>query len=237
MEANWEKRLHGFGERVLLSSFFSKRRHGSWFIGGHYLSIRPWEPFFKPSTLSVSLIAVWVRHYELPLELYEAEVLKKIGASIGKILQIDTHIAMEAKGRYARLCIQVDTNEPLINTILIGKFEQSVSYEGIHNLCFSCSRVGHKRDLCPYTIKNPKALVAEISSRGGGNRTTSPHRLHDTSSTTPGSGTTKDKGADTEYDKYGPWMLVTRKRVGQRRNKNTVSPKVPIRPVSGIETR
>ena len=49
---------------------------GSWFIGGHYLSIRPWEPFFKPSITSVSLIAVWVRLHELPMELYEAEVLK-----------------------------------------------------------------------------------------------------------------------------------------------------------------
>lgn len=49
---------------------------GSWFIGGHYLSIRPWEPFFKPSITSVSLIAVWVRLHELHVELYEAEVLK-----------------------------------------------------------------------------------------------------------------------------------------------------------------
>ncbi|XP_075645458.1 uncharacterized protein LOC142616504 [Castanea sativa] len=96
---------------------------GSWFIGGHFLSIRPWEPFFKPSTANVSLIAVWVRLHELPMELYEAKILKQIGASIGKVLWIDSHTAMEARGRYARLCIQVDINEPLINTILIGEEE------------------------------------------------------------------------------------------------------------------
>ena len=49
---------------------------GPWFIGGHCLSIRPWEPFFKPSTVSVSLIAVWVKLHALPMELYEVEVLK-----------------------------------------------------------------------------------------------------------------------------------------------------------------
>ena len=49
---------------------------GPWFIGDFFLSLGPWEPFFKPSTANVSLIAVWVRINELPIELYETEVLK-----------------------------------------------------------------------------------------------------------------------------------------------------------------
>ena len=62
---------------------------GPWFIGGQFLSIRPWEPFFKPATANVSSIAVWVRLHALPLELYETEVLKQIGEAIGKVLRID----------------------------------------------------------------------------------------------------------------------------------------------------
>ena len=38
---------------------------------------------------------------------------------------------MEAQGKYTRLCIQIDINKPLVNTILIGNFEQAVTYEGI----------------------------------------------------------------------------------------------------------
>ena len=38
---------------------------------------------------------------------------------------------MEVRGRYARLCVQVDINKPLITSILIRDIEQSVSYEGI----------------------------------------------------------------------------------------------------------
>ena len=98
-------------------------KDGPWFIGGHFLSIRPWEPFFKLDCASVSSITVWVRLNAFPMELHEPEVLKQIGESIGKVLRIDTHIAMEARGRYARLCIQVDLNKPLIDTILIGRFE------------------------------------------------------------------------------------------------------------------
>lgn len=63
---------------------------GLWFIEEHFLSLRPWEPFFKPSTTNVSLIVVWIRLNELPFELYEIEVLKQIGDSIGKVLRVDS---------------------------------------------------------------------------------------------------------------------------------------------------
>lgn len=111
---------------VFLVRFCSKEdldlvlEKGPWFIGDFFLSLKPWETFFKPSTANVSSIAVWVRLNELPIELYEAEVLKQIGESLGKVLRIDAHTAMEARGKYARLCIQVDINKPLINTIIIG---------------------------------------------------------------------------------------------------------------------
>ena len=123
---------------------------GLWFIGDFFLSLRPWEPFFKPSIANVSLIAVWVKLNELPIELYEIEAIKQIGESLGKVLRIDAHTTMEARGKYARLCIQIDINKPLINTILIGRFEQPVTYKGIHKLCFSCERIVHKVDACPY---------------------------------------------------------------------------------------
>ena len=94
-----------------LVRFYSKEdlervvKRGPWFIEDHFLSLRLWEPFFKPLTTNVSLIAVWIRLNELPIELYEIEMLKEIGKSISKVLQIDSHTAMEACGRYAKLCI------------------------------------------------------------------------------------------------------------------------------------
>ena len=75
-----------------LVRFYSKEdlerviKRGPWFIEDHFLSLRPWEPFFKPLTTNVSLIAVWIRLNELPIELYEIEMLKEIGESIGKVL-------------------------------------------------------------------------------------------------------------------------------------------------------
>ncbi|XP_023873177.1 uncharacterized protein At4g02000 [Quercus suber] len=198
---------HGF----FLVRFFSKEdlnsvlRRGPWFLGDHFLSIRPWESFFKPSSANISLVAVWIRLYELPIELYEAEILREIGGSIGKVLRIDTHTAMEARGKYARMCIQIDINKPLIDTILIRQFEQAVNYEGIQKLCFSCGRVGHLKEACPYTVRKNKVSVdtaeaSPVENDGSCNgheelRTDLPSTLSDKST----SGTSVVEEAPSQY--------------------------------------
>ena len=183
-------------------------KDGPWFIGGHFLSIRPWEPFFKLDCASVSSITVWVRLHAFPMELHEPEVLKQIRESIGKVLRIDAHTAMEARGRYARLCIQVDLNKPLIDTILIGRFEQPVSYKGLHKLCFSCGRIGHKIEACQYTIKQPEMLAEGSSMKvrvdNVSDQTTNPRGVHDFSSTTSGSGMANVRETGVEGDRYRP---------------------------------
>lgn len=82
------------------------------------LSIRPWKPDFRPDIANIASVAVWVRRPHLPIEYYHLEALKEIGQAIGTVLHIDTHTASEARGRFARLCVQVDINKPLIYTIL-----------------------------------------------------------------------------------------------------------------------
>ena len=57
-------------------------REGLWFIGGHYLSIREWEPNFRLELVSLSTIAVWVRLPVLPIEYYEPSVLRDIRKAI-----------------------------------------------------------------------------------------------------------------------------------------------------------
>nr|POE94974.1 hypothetical protein CFP56_51130 [Quercus suber] len=64
---------------------------------------------------------VWIRLKGPPIEYYEAKVLKEIGQTVGHVLRIDTHIATKSKGRYARLCVQLDLEKPLITAILIGR--------------------------------------------------------------------------------------------------------------------
>lgn len=119
-------------------------KKGPWFIGGHFLSIRRWEENFKLSEARVSSVVVWVRLNELPIEYYDAIVLRKIGEALGNVLRVDIHIAKETRGRYTRLYVQINSYKPLVTTVCIGDCCQAVVYEGVSNLSFSCGRLGHR---------------------------------------------------------------------------------------------
>ena len=98
--------------------------------------------------------------------------------------------------------MQVDLDKPLITSIRVGKLVQRVTYEGVSTLCFSCGRLGHKRDSCLYYIKpvvREEVVVNENIS-------------------------TKQKETNQLDSNYGPWMVVTRKnnfnRPGRPRGPN-----------------
>ncbi|XP_075659196.1 uncharacterized protein At4g02000-like [Castanea sativa] len=147
------------GHDFFLTKFSAKEDHlkvlrgGPWFVGGRYLSIRCWEPNFRSSMVNVSAVAVWIRLLELSIEYYEPSVLRDIGIAIGLVLQINTHMATESRGRFTKLCVQIYLDKPLVRNIKVGGLNHVVPYEGITALCFSCKRVGHKEEGCPYKTK------------------------------------------------------------------------------------
>ena len=88
------------------SDDFDKVLRGDpWFIGGQFLVIKPWEPYFIAFESKLTSVAVWVRFPELPIEFYDAVVLREIGSVIGPVLRIDSYTASETRGGYARLCV------------------------------------------------------------------------------------------------------------------------------------
>ena len=124
-------------------------------------------------------IVVCIRLSELPIKYYDMEVLKQIGKSIEDVLRIDTHTASESRGRYARLCIQVDVEKPLTTSLIIEGIEHPISYEGIHKLCFSCGRISHWRDACPFLVcsTSPKKVKEDVVQRDQEGTTCKKHDL------------------------------------------------------------
>lgn len=92
-------------------------------MGEHFLAIKPWEPYFKVSEATFSSVAEWVRLLELPIEFYDLAVLKEIGSVIGPVLRMDSFTVSGSRGSYARLCVQVDLEKPLINVVRVGRLK------------------------------------------------------------------------------------------------------------------
>lgn len=61
-KVNMEKALHG----------------GPWFIMGHFLSVRNWEPNFVPEKSKIQSTAIWIRLPQLPTEFYNKEIQETI---------------------------------------------------------------------------------------------------------------------------------------------------------------
>ena len=69
-------------------------------------------------------------------------MLREIGNAIRLVLKVDVNSASGMRGRYARICVQIDLYKPLIKMVLIRSLVQEVVYEGIGVLYFGCgSRV------------------------------------------------------------------------------------------------
>ena len=50
---------------------------------------------------------------------------------------------------YARMCVEVDLNAPLLPSYSVDGHNLKIEYEGLHLICFSCGIFGHSQEFCP----------------------------------------------------------------------------------------
>ncbi|KAL7202045.1 hypothetical protein ACSBR1_033676 [Camellia fascicularis] len=122
---------------------------GPWIVLDRYVTVRKWQPDFKSDEAEADTTAVWVRFPNLPIEYYDEKVLYHISKVLGNPLKVDINTAMAARGKYVRVCVEMDLRKPLISHLTIGRYHYVVEYEHLHIMCFACGRVGHRKDKCP----------------------------------------------------------------------------------------
>ncbi|KAK2378394.1 zinc ion binding / nucleic acid binding protein [Trifolium repens] len=174
--------------------------NGPWFIYDHYLTMKEWSPNFHPASDTIKKVAVWVRISGLPIEYYDAKVLKSVGDRVGRTVKVDKNTLTQERGKYARLCVEVDLTKPLLAMFTIKERKYNVEYEGLHLLCTTCGKFGHYKEGCPDKVKQPERR----SENEGG--------------VTNGSG-----GVLARNNVEGPWVVVQKpKRV--RKGKDREAP-------------
>ncbi|KAJ0048928.1 hypothetical protein Pint_15714 [Pistacia integerrima] len=92
----------------------SLKMDGSWLFQNKPILLQKWQPGMELSKESSRFIPVWVKFYDIPLELWSAIRLSYIASTVGKLLGMD-RITEDSCGyslrrmRFARILVEVDT--------------------------------------------------------------------------------------------------------------------------------
>lgn len=96
--------------------------------------VQKWRLDFDPVKELISIIALWVRICGLPVKFFKEFAVAKIGKIIGDVVKVDQLTLPETRGKFARVCIEVDLSKPLRPFVEVEAITYGVIYEGIYDL-------------------------------------------------------------------------------------------------------
>ena len=174
---------------------------GPWILAGQTLTVQKWSPEFNPVTDVIGKMALWVRICGLPVKYFRDFAIPKIGKIIGEVVKVDPITLGQARGKFARICIEVDLSKPLKPFVEVESVAYNVVYEGISLICFECGCYGHAKDKCPTIVQAAANNVEENTPDAT-----------DDGSTGGVVGNHMDEGLDCSRvvkEDMGPWMLMS----------------------------
>lgn len=86
---------------------------GPYKIFDHYLTVQPWEPNFQPARAKIIKTAVWIHLESAPMEQFTGPILKFLASTLGKPIKIDYTTMLATRGRFARVCVELDLSKTL----------------------------------------------------------------------------------------------------------------------------
>ncbi|KAL4345410.1 hypothetical protein AHAS_Ahas11G0275600 [Arachis hypogaea] len=128
------------------------------------------------------------------------------------MLKIDRVTLIHSRGRFARICVEIDLFKKLVHRISVFGSTLNIEYEGLHLICFSCGKYGHRLDQCTETSISEE--VQKKTSTDGVQATVEA----DISLTESEDHAIKGKDSNSnpirkenqDPPNFGPWMMVKR---------------------------
>jgi hypothetical protein len=194
---------------------------GPWMIMDHYVAIRPWTTYFISSQVKINKTLVWIRFPSLGMEYYDESLLLALATAVGSPVKVDMHTLDASRGKFARVCIEIDLDKPVVGKVWFRDFWYHVEYEGLHLLCKSCGIYGHVARNCP-TASARDEKKSKVSSAKEANDVVEGTSKISELMVAPTNIMLNKEGSQAEAefkanDLYGDWLVVNRKK-NQGRN-------------------
>ncbi|CAI0389740.1 unnamed protein product [Linum tenue] len=109
-------------------------------LGDDYITTQQWKKDFVPRKTEIVATLAWLQLPDLPIEFYHPEAVTRIASYVGKLVRLDRAMKLGARGKYARVCVEVDLSKPLLVQFKILGKEYDIQWEGLTNICFECGK-------------------------------------------------------------------------------------------------
>ncbi|XP_047266795.1 uncharacterized protein LOC107854440 isoform X1 [Capsicum annuum] len=114
--------------------------------------LQRWELNFEFNPDCITNIPLWITMPGLPVGYWSTESLSKLASAVGRSLHTDSFTTSMERISYARILIEMDVSQPLIEEIDLatpyGEFQQIVEYDWIPKFCKHCMKFGHNSKDC-----------------------------------------------------------------------------------------
>lgn len=134
---------------------------------------------------------------------------------VGRPIRVDDSTSLVSKGRFARICSEVDITKPLLSKFTMEGKAWPIEYKGIHLICFGCGIYGHRKEQCGSRRAGEDTREKNMTEDGR-----NPATKEDQETMPPLMTKQTPKGPDLS-EKYGSWMIATRKARRGPMNPNT----------------
>lgn len=149
-----------------------------------------------------------------------------MGSKIGTMLKVDPLTSIHWRGRFARICVEIDLRRKLVPKFKVLSYEYALEYEGLHLICFNCGKYGHRSEQCcaghqavehtPAAMQGGGGELIAISVEDGNQMNKEGPDVVEKISENDKLGDMQGQDLrKSEQPIFGPWMLV--KRTPRRR--------------------
>lgn len=138
---------------------------GPWSFEQANLVFHQLEKSEDPYRVALQDMEIWVQVYDIPRGFLSKNILKRVGASIGKYVKSDPANFDGTWKSYVRVRVAMNVDKPLKRRMKIKREGDAWSwinfkYERLNTFCFVCGKLGHAERDCSVVYANPEKTVA-----------------------------------------------------------------------------